>query len=758
MKQKEKKIKQPVSAATLFAQRDIPGQVLFVRANQSGDKSFGQVFLATDGKILYSLYGYEQIRPVPGARKLAPEFVETRFQTVPLESYEELKVERYFSTARLVGLPQKDATPEVLAEFALGSANRVDRFARNALKLRNGNLENELEEEEEDCCPKCGSYYPDPARKVCPNCMDKGSVTRRLLGFFRYYAKQLVVFFIVMALYTLFSLLSPYVGTKLLYDNVLSASDPWYGQVGAFLLLLLAVRLLSLGLNMLQGSVSASVIPHVIYDLKSRVFSTMQRLSMGFYTGKQTGTLMNRVNRDANNVYWFFVDGCPFLIINLATFAGVFFILFRISVLLTLIVAVFIPVIFFLYRFLSRHFRKMHHRQWMDHSAMTSHLSDTVGGQRLIKAFGAGQRENIRFAGYSSRVRDSEHTLFNAQNTAFPFVELLAVTANMLVLGVGGVLIVNGSGLTLGRLLTFTAYLNMLYGPLDFLSWVTTWFSRCLDSAQRIFEIIDAQPDVKEAQQPLCPEIVRGEIELQNVMFEYEPGRPVIRDLSFRVEEGQMIGIVGKTGAGKTTIINLMARLYDPTEGRLLIDGRDIREYSFAFLRKNIGVVSQETYLFIGTVADNIRYARPEATEEEVIAAAKAACAHDFIMKLPDGYETRIGAGGQDLSGGEKQRLSIARTILQDPKILILDEATASMDTETERNIQESLSRLQSGRTTVSVAHRLSTLRDADVLAVISQGKMTEYGTHDELIRKKGEYYNLYRLQTKAAGTIVIAD
>ena len=271
-----------------------------------------------------------------------------------------------------------------------------------------------------------------------------------------------------------------------------------------------------------------------------------------------------------------------------------------------------------------------------------------------------------------------------------------------------------------------------------------------MDSAQRVFEIMDTEPDVKDGENPIVLDEIKGDIELNELQFEYEPAHPVIKNLSLKINAGEMLGIVGKTGAGKTTISNLIARLYDPKNGVVKLDGHDVKDLSSKQLRRNIGIVSQDIFLFMGTIADNIRYARPDATNEEVIAAAKAASAHGFISKLPDGYETWVGSGGQDLSGGERQRISIARTIIQNPKILILDEATAAMDTETERNIQNSLSKLKSGRTTIAIAHRLSTLRDADKLAVIEDGECTEFGTFEELMEKKGAYYKLFKLQEEA--------
>jgi ATP-binding cassette subfamily B protein len=326
------------------------------------------------------------------------------------------------------------------------------------------------------------------------------------------------------------------------------------------------------------------------------------------------------------------------------------------------------------------------------------------------------------------------------------------------VLGIGGVIAVTTDEITVGELLTFVIYLQMLERPIDFLSWVTNWWSRCVDSAQRVFEIIDTEPDIKDKENPIILDEFRGDITLEELQFEYEPAHPIIKNISLHIGAGEMLGIVGKTGAGKTTISNLIARLYDPKAGVVKIDGIDVKDLQGKQLRQNIGIVSQDIFLFMGTIADNIRYAKPDATNDEVIAAAKAASAHSFITKLPNGYETRVGSGGQDLSGGEKQRISIARTIIQNPKILILDEATAAMDTETERNIQNSISQLKNGRTTIAIAHRLSTLRDADKLAVIDDGECIEFGTYNELMEKQGAYYKMFKLQEEALRFIGIGE
>ena len=307
-----------------------------------------------------------------------------------------------------------------------------------------------------------------------------------------------------------------------------------------------------------------------------------------------------------------------------------------------------------------------------------------------------------------------------------------------------------------GMLLTFISYMNMIYSPMFSFVDMVSWFTDSLNAMSRLIEVMDAEPEVVESKEPKTLGNIQGHVEFRHVDFSYDKNRKIIDDVSFDIEAGHALGIVGHTGAGKSTLANLLIRLYDVTAGEILIDGINVKDISFAELRKHVSIVSQETYLFMGTILDNIRYAKPDATYEEVIEAAKIAGAHDFIIKLPDGYSTMIGFGYKDLSGGERQRLSIARSILRDPKILILDEATAAMDTETERKIQTAIERLSRGRTTITIAHRLSTLRDADKLIVIENGKMPESGTHLELINKKGIYYNLYKLQLDAMKNIGI--
>ena len=377
-------------------------------------------------------------------------------------------------------------------------------------------------------------------------------------------------------------------------------------------------------------------------------------------------------------------------------------------------------------------------------------MNENFTGARVVKAFGQEEQEMTRFSKNNNKVRDAELDVarYDCKFSAlYIFVEDMLT---FLVWAIGGALIISGSNMELGLLITFSGYVGQLKWPLEFMSRIIRWYTNAMNSAQRLFEIVDAVPEVKEAANPIRPERLRGEIALEHVTFGYEPNKPILKDVSFHVEAGEVLGIVGRSGAGKSTLVNLISRLYDTEEGQVLVDGINVKQYGFKELRKNVSMVSQETYIFMGTVAENIAYARPDATREEIIKAAVQASAHDFICKMPQGYDTILGSSNRSLSGGEKQRISIARAILADPKILILDEATSAVDTETELAIQKSLEELEKGRTVLSIAHRLSTLRNATHLIVLGDGRVTESGTHEELMALKGTFYKLSELQTKA--------
>ncbi|NLA76539.1 MAG: ABC transporter ATP-binding protein [Clostridiales bacterium] len=725
------------------------------------DGTYGTVWLSLDEKGIYYAVGNEEVKKVKGKRHLKTEYSLDSLVCTPFEDYDKLKTERYLTTARLIA--EKDGEDIAVAAFSVGLIGRFESFAGTFNALKEGKPAEEAVKAPPPPgkCPKCGAPLP-PGNRPCPKCVNKVSTFMRLLTFFSEFKWKVVLIVVSMLISTAISLLIPQISSTYLYDNVLNTAgtQPYevlLGSLGGVVLAIIAIKVVNLLFTVVYQYVVAGILPWIIYDIKLKIFEAMQRLSVGFYSAKQTGSLIERVNRDSNNIYWFFVDGMPYLIISMVTVVGVVAIMFATSVKLTLMVLASIPVVGLIYFFSEKLFRRLHHKNWVSNSNLTSAVSDNINGHRIIKAFSKEDEEFDRFREKSGKVMSSELSYANAEATVFPIIGFIVSVAFALLMAFGGKMVVDGE-LTLGKLMSFVVYANMLQSPISFLSWVSNWWARCADSAQRVFEIIDSKPDVFDKENPVIIENVRGEIELNELEFEYEPARPVIKKLDLKIAAGEMLGIVGKTGAGKTTIANLIARLYDAKAGCVKIDGYDVKELKMEQLRTNIGIVSQDIYLFIGTIADNIRYANPEADFSMVVAAAKAASAHDFIMKLPDGYETRVGSGGQDLSGGERQRISIARTIIQNPKILILDEATAAMDTETERNIQTSLSRLKKGRTTIAIAHRLSTLRDADHLAVIDSGKVIEYGTFDELIRSKGEYFKLYQIQSEALKYIGIGE
>lgn len=622
--------------------------------------------------------------------------------------------------------------------------------------------------EERACCPKCGMPYPEAGRQICPKCMEKGTVFLRVLKYFGEYKGRLAIMLLCILLSSAFNAIWPYLSGTLLYDRVLGQSEEFAASVGFgghFVALLGLLVLCMAGVKLLQqitgvvhGRMTAYMVPGVVCRIKDGVFDALQRLSIGFFNRRQTGSLMQRVNGDANEVTGFFIDGLPYLIFNVVTVIFSAAVMFSMDWRLALLAIVLLPPLFFISYKLMPKMWHAHGRRARTSRTLYSVLNDNFTGARVVKAFGREEGENARFDRANNRLRDAEINIVKYRNIYHAAYSVGRELPVLLVWSMGAIIILQSGGeFSYGKLLTFVNYLTMLQGPMDFFSSVFQWWTNSMNAAQRVFEIIDANPEIVEREDALHLDL-KGQVELRDVSFGYEPNKPVLEHIDLDVKPGEMLGIVGRSGAGKSTLVNLISRLYDPDSGAVLLDGVDVKDISFASLRGAIAMVSQETYIFMGTIAENIAYARPEASREEIVQAAMAASAHSFICRLPDGYDTMIGTGGRQLSGGERQRLSIARAILADPQILVLDEATASVDTETERAIQDSLDRLVKGRTTISIAHRLSTLRNADRLIVLDNGKVAERGTHAELVAKKGVYFKLLQLQSKALAMRGIGD
>jgi ATP-binding cassette subfamily B protein len=465
---------------------------------------------------------------------------------------------------------------------------------------------------------------------------------------------------------------------------------------------------------------------------------------------------MSRTDHDTSRIQSFLTDGVQFVIVNLLQVVGIAVILFALSWKLALWVMLPAPLVLIASGFIWRFVMGMFRRLWERVGKLSAFLNDSISGVRVVKAFGQEEREKGRFDERNVAVYES---LLQAERTWIIFHPIIN-----LIIGSGGIIVWYAGGLgvifkemTVGTFVAFHMYLMMFYGPLQIVTRLNQWLTSSLTAAERVFEVLDVEPEVKEAEKPVPVDVLKGRVELKDVTFGYEKFKPVLKDISFTIEPGEMVGLVGHSGAGKSTTINLVCRLYDVDEGELLIDGEDIRKLNLADLRRQIGVVLQETYLFSGRVAENIAYARPEASREEVLEAAAAANAHDFIMRMPDGYDSEVGERGKKLSVGEKQRVAIARAILHNPKILILDEATSSVDTQTEQQIQLALARLVKDRTTIAIAHRLSTLRNAHRLVVLDKGEVKEMGTHDELLAKRGIYHKLVTAQTEMAEIVAVA-
>jgi len=558
--------------------------------------------------------------------------------------------------------------------------------------------------------------------------------------------------------FTAASTLVPYFSNGFFLDKVLEPKGSLYGQVLLAILIIAATKIFMRLAEIINGYITTMISAKVVYDLKKTIFGAIEKLSMRFFTGRQTGSLMTQVNSDSNAIYSFFCDALPYFLISVVQVATLCVILFIMNPLLAFLSLITVPLFMVCFKLLLKNMEKLLAKKYSGARILDSHLSDVLSGIRVVKAFSKEKQEMFRFVKDNKNAALGNQKLAEFRNISFPAVNFLMYISNLVAFGVGGVMVMKGE-ITYGTLITFTAYVAMLYDPIRFFVEIIDWFAECSNALQRLFEIYDTEPEITESPNAVNPEKINGKVEVKNVDFSYDTSRKILKNVSFDVDAETTLGIVGHTGAGKSTIANLIMRLYDVDEGGVYIDGINVKDLSFAALYENIAIVSQETYLFIGTIFENIKYAKPDATFEEVINAAKFAGAHDFIMKLPDAYNTKIGFGFSDLSGGERQRISIARALLRDPKILILDEATAAMDTKTEKLIQNALSSLTKGKTTIIIAHRLSTLRDADKLIVIEKGKVVESGTHKKLLEKEnGVYRKLYTLQNEALKNAGIID
>ncbi len=612
---------------------------------------------------------------------------------------------------------------------------------------------------EELLCPKCKAPL-EPGVEECPICTRETATPPstwtlfRLWRFAKPYKGQLLAGFLLTMASTAATLVPPYL-TMPLMDNVLipfqNGKPIDVGLVTLYLSGLLGAALVAWSLGWARTYILALVSERIGRDLRTTTFEHLLQLSLEYFGGKRTGDLMARIGSETDRIN-------VFLSLHLLDFATdvlmitlTAIILFSIHPWLAIVTLLPLPIIAWMIHAVRDRLRTGFEKVDRIWAEVTNVLADVIPGIRVVKAFAQEKREAARFREANFHNLALNDRINKTWSLFGPTVTLLT-EIGLLVVWAFGIWQISKGEITVGVLTAFLAYISRFYTRLDSMSRIVSVTQKAAAGAKRIFDILDHVSSVPEPTNPVHLKEVRGEIELRSCGFRYGT-RAVTRDVSLTIRPGEMIGLVGHSGSGKSTLVNLICRFYDVTEGAVLIDGVDVRSVPVAEFRRNIGLVLQEPFLFFGTIAENIAYGKPDASREEIIAAARAAHAHEFILRLPHGYDSLVGERGQGLSGGERQRISIARALLIDPKILILDEATSSVDTETEKEIQKALDNLVRGRTTIAIAHRLSTLRKADRLVAMDRGQVVEVGSHDELMAQEGHYYRLYQAQARNVDT-----
>lgn len=626
-------------------------------------------------------------------------------------------------------------------------AARFSEAARGIEQLAKGEPFQISLKEERTRCAKCDRLLPEKDG-ICPACVNRSKTMWRIGGFLKPYKAQALGLAALSLLTTGLNLAPPLIQRSLI-NHVLAPPRGYHAHVGLLLPLMgvwLAILFAGVGVQILTGRLIAFLGGSIAADLRSHLYRAIEFLQLNYFDKKQVGAITSRVTQDTDRVWGFLTEGVPYFLINGLLLLGIAGFLLSVNWKLTLCILAPIPVVVGIGGFFWKSVSQLFVRVGQKWARFHIHLNESLTGIRVVKAFAQEDYENAKFAVRNAELRDAGIAGDTRWNTIFGVMSLFVGLGSLINWAVGGWMVYQGQ-LSLGDFWLFNAYLALIYGPLQWFAQVNNWFSRAMAGAERIFEVMDTEKE--NYGQADAPHAIEGEVEFDNVRFGYDKSNPVLKGLTFTAKPGEMIGLVGKSGAGKSTTINLLCRFYEPDAGTLKIDGVDYTEMSLQAMRRQIGIVLQEPFLFNGTVADNIAYGKPGASLEEIMEAAKAANAHNFILAKPDGYDTMVGERGAKLSGGERQRVSIARAILHDPRILILDEATSAVDVETEKQIQEAIGRLIKGRTTFAIAHRLSTLRNADRLIVLDGGKIAEMGTHAELMEKKGDFFKLVETQSQ---------
>ena len=635
-----------------------------------------------------------------------------------------------------------------IGRFSAKHLTRYSYIARGCLLLRRGETERVESTEYEKTCPVCGRALP--GTRECPHCAGKREGFLPVCGkMLAPHKKALAGIFLLMLAATAVTLLTPMFQRRLV-DGVLVAQ---HKDAGMAVLCLGMMALMSVGIvliNALKSYQCDQLGSAISADLRQKLYTKIQMLSLSFVHERTPGALMNRIVRDTAHIHDFMADTFCDSLTTLILFVGVVVLMLALNWRLALVAFLTTPLAVGVSLAVRHGIRSRFHLQDKKSDALNSGLQDVLSGMAVVKSYGQEKREAAAFARNASdfaRVQTGNEVYFAI---FYPAVTFLLGAGVYLVTYFGGAMTLSGY-MTPGALLQFISYVTLFYNYVGWMTNLPRALMRLVASVERVGDVLDQEPAIADA--PAARDMtVRGKLAFENASFGYKSYQPVLEKIDLKIRPGEMIGLVGASGTGKSTMINLIMHLYEVDEGRLLVDDTDIKGLKRANYHAQIGVVLQETFLFSGTILNNIRFARPDATAEEIIRAAKMANAHDFICATPDAYNTYVGEHGYNLSGGERQRIAIARAILNDPRLLILDEATASLDTESEYLIQTALNRLTAGRTTVAIAHRLSTLKNADRLVVIDGHSIAEIGTHNELMAKQGIYYGLVEAQREMQG------
>lgn len=669
---------------------------------------------------------------------------------VGMDEITSASVKRMYGNAAFY-VEKTDGEKVLYMRFTLTVAECFDAVANFVTKIKDGveledcmNSVRHVYDHLESYCPKCNARLPGPG-KPCPRCGKHSSSFSILTGYMKPYVPVLVISLIISVITTFASLLPPYITSKLV-DEIIPNKD--LSALLIVVLVLVGVYLVQTGIGAIRNYLLRIAGTGIMCNLKKDIYEKAQYLPMKFYDKTTTGGVINRVNSDTTVLKSFMMTLSQDAIIQFFTMIGIVVIMFIMNWKLTLLALVTVPFVAILSKTLGKLIAPKYIRLWKKNYRISSILSDTIPAIRVVKAFTGEKKSEEKFDRNVDDYFEEDKSIGKIAVTFPAFITFLIMCGSVLIWYFGGRMVIGGGdGLTLGVLVSFISYTGMFYAPINFFANLSDTYRNAAASAERVFDIIRAEPEHDFAKgNKVAP--FRGKIEFRDINFSFDRTKKVLSNVSFVINPGDVVGIVGTTGSGKTTMINLIMRYYDDYEGSILVDDTDIRDIDLSQYRDQIGYVQQEPVMFNDTIFNNIAYSRPNASVEEVMGAADVANAHDFITRMPDAYDTVVGAGGVSLSGGEKQRLSIARAILRNPAILIFDEATSAVDSETEKLIQNAIDKMTLGRTTIMIAHRLSTLKKANKIIVVDGGRIIEAGPPEELLKKKGKYYRLVNIQS----------